>query len=126
MERPLFRRLGIAVAAGALGFALNEVPIAALAPFAMGRIVTLPVAILYGPWYGVLSALMALAGIANGTLGVKVIMYGLEAIAIGVFARRRWSSLAGGAIFWVILAAALMLLQRRLADRLAGIEVLRV
>src|SRR5947207_2765552 len=103
MNPTIIRRLGIALAAGGLGFGLNALPQAALTPFAVGRIVTLPISILYGPWYGLLSALMAVAGLANGSPGVRVITYGLEAIAIGVFARRRWSSLAGGAIFWIIL-----------------------
>src|SRR5436189_132138 len=58
MNQTITRRLGIALAAGGLGFGLNALPQAALTPFAVGRIVTLPIAILYGPWYGVLSALI--------------------------------------------------------------------
>src|SRR5216684_4077591 len=102
MSQPFVRRLGIAVAAGAMGFGLNALPIASLTPFAVGRMVTLPVAILFGPWYGVLSAVMA-ASLAYGG-GVRVIIFALEALAIGVFAWRRWSSLAGAAIFWGIYA----------------------
>jgi signal transduction histidine kinase/DNA-binding response OmpR family regulator len=106
MNQALVRRLGIAVAAGAVGFGINALPIASLTPFAIGRVVTLPIAILYGPWYGVLSAVMA-SDLAHGG-GARAIIFGLEALAIGGFAWRRWSSLAGGAIFWSLFAAALI------------------
>ena len=59
MNRSLVRRLGLAVLCGVLGLVLNMWRTGSVAPLLLGRIVTLPVAILYGPWFGVIAAAIA-------------------------------------------------------------------
>ena len=58
MSRSTLKRLGIAVLCGLVGLALNIWRHGAIAPLLLGRIVTLPVAILFGPWFGALAALI--------------------------------------------------------------------
>ena len=53
------RHLGIALAAGVAGLAINLMPLGITSLIWPGRIATLPIAILFGPWLGALSALIA-------------------------------------------------------------------
>ena len=78
-----------------------------MAPLLLGRIVTLPVAILFGPWYGALAALIhAISGRGIFTVGLRVLP--LEAIVIGLFARSGRSPILGGLLVWSVLAATLI------------------
>ena len=52
LTHPNTKRVGAAVASGAIGLALNSVPHEAVAHLALGRAVTLANAIVCGPWYG--------------------------------------------------------------------------
>src|SRR5438477_320377 len=52
------------VLAGAVGFALNLAPIPLLARLWPGRIITLPIAIFFGPWYGLLAAMAGASAFA--------------------------------------------------------------
>jgi hypothetical protein len=56
MRRSTLKRLGIAILCGLVGLALDIWRQGSSAPLLLGRIVTLPVAILFGPWYGALAA----------------------------------------------------------------------
>src|SRR5258705_155109 len=56
MNRLPVRRVGLALLCGAVGFGMNSMPGAAVAPLLLGRAVTLPIAILFGPSLGVLPA----------------------------------------------------------------------
>ena len=58
MDRLPARRVGLAVLCGAVGFGLNAIPSAAVAPLLLGRAVTLPIAILFGPSLGILTAVI--------------------------------------------------------------------
>ena len=58
MDRRSLRRLALALLCGAAGFGLNSLPGTVLAPLMLGRAVTLPIAILFGPWLGLLSAVV--------------------------------------------------------------------
>jgi hypothetical protein len=49
MKRVSLRRLGLAVVCGAAGFALNRWRLGTATPLMFGRVVTLPIAILFGP-----------------------------------------------------------------------------
>jgi len=51
MRRRLFR-VGVTLLAGAAGLVLSLLPIKGLARLWPGRILTLPIAVLFGPWYG--------------------------------------------------------------------------
>ena len=104
MTRPNVRRLGIALLAGAAGVALNLVPLPAVARLWPGRVITLPIAILYGPWYGLLSALIAAAPFR--AVVVLPVIFSLEALIVGAFARRGKPTLVAGALLWVATAVS--------------------
>jgi signal transduction histidine kinase/CheY-like chemotaxis protein/HPt (histidine-containing phosphotransfer) domain-containing protein len=107
MSRSTLKRLGIAVLCGLVGLALDTWRQGSSAPLLLGRIVTLPVAILFGPWYGALAAFLhAVAG--RGTFAVALRLLPLEAIVIGFFARRGRSPMLGGLIVWTSVGATLV------------------
>ena len=61
MTSQRYRHLGVALAAGAAGLAINLMPLGIASLIWPGRIVTLPVAILFGPWFGAIAALIGAA-----------------------------------------------------------------
>ena len=107
MVRTIWKRLGISVLCGLIGLAINIWRAGSTAPLLVGRMVTLPVAILFGPWYGVVASIIAAtAGIglyANGVWAAP-----LEALVIGYFAQRGRSALLGGFLVWTLMAATLI------------------
>jgi len=115
------RRFGLAALCGALGAAINSLPIGAIAPLFLGRIVTLPVAILFGPVAGALSAALGAAGALSGRLAVgTLILCVIEATLIGWAARRGKSPLVAGGLVWTVAAIALIA-----APQWYGVEYLR-
>src|SRR5262249_40279814 len=89
------KRLYLAVLCGSAGMLFNWWRTGSAAPLLLGRVVTLPIAILFGPWYGALAAL--LAGLAaTGVFAVAIVLLPLEAVVVGWFARTGRSPLAGG------------------------------
>jgi signal transduction histidine kinase/CheY-like chemotaxis protein/HPt (histidine-containing phosphotransfer) domain-containing protein len=107
MTRSTAKRVGIAVLCGLLGLAIDAGRQGSMAPLLLGRIVTLPIAILLGPWYGALAALIhALAG--RGLFGAGLRILPLEAIVIGLFARRGRSPMLAGLIVWTAVAGLLV------------------
>src|SRR5438093_5996512 len=104
MKSPVLRRLGIAVVCGAAGLVINSVALSAVAPLMLGRLVTLPVAILFGPWYGLVAAALGSIGrwwqLAS-SVAVLVILP-VEGLLAGVFARRGKSALLAGVIVWSV------------------------
>src|SRR5206468_2958928 len=93
-ERPIqpmtptrVRRYGVALLAGAAGVALNLLPLPAVARLFPGRIVTLPMAMLYGPWHGAIAGIIAALPLAR-SLPLVIIVFALEALLVGAFARR--------------------------------------
>ena len=104
MERAFLRRLAVTALAAIAGATLNALPVPALVRLLPGRLTTLPVAILFGPAYGSIAALVGGAPIAK----LNLILFGvmaLEGVVIGFFARRGKSALAVGSIYWVALAS---------------------
>jgi signal transduction histidine kinase/CheY-like chemotaxis protein/HPt (histidine-containing phosphotransfer) domain-containing protein len=107
MSRSSWKRLGIAVLCGLFGLSLDVWRQESVAPLLLGRIVTLPVAILYGPWFGALAALIhAIAG--RGTYAVGIRILPIEAIIVGFFARRGRSPMLGGLLVWTAITATLI------------------
>src|SRR4051812_36847070 len=107
MSRTIWKRLGIAIGCGLLGLALDIWRQGSMAPLLLGRMVTLPVAILYGPWFGALAAIIhAVTG--TGVFAPAVRLLPLEAIVIGAFARRARSPLLGGFVVWTAIAVTLI------------------
>src|SRR5687767_7692259 len=87
MHRISSRRIATALAAGLLALLAQYVATGSLAPFWPGRMATLTVAILLGPWYGLLASLIGL----SRTISVAPILALLlvEAVAVGFGARAR-------------------------------------
>jgi signal transduction histidine kinase/CheY-like chemotaxis protein/HPt (histidine-containing phosphotransfer) domain-containing protein len=107
MSRSTIKRLVIAVVCGLMGYVLDVWRQGSTAPLLLGRIVTLPVAILFGPWYGALAAgIHALSGRGIVTVGLRLLP--LEAVVVGLFARRGRSPMLGALIVWSIVAATLI------------------
>jgi len=107
MPRVSARRLLVAVVCGALGYALNRWRVGTAAPLLLGRVVTLPVAILFGPWYGALSSIFA-ALPATGPFTAAIVLIPIEAVVVGTFARRGRSPLVGGLLVWISIAATIV------------------
>src|SRR5438067_4815449 len=104
MPRLSARRLLIAVVCGALGYVLNRWRIGTAAPVLLGRVATLPVAILFGPWYGAGSGLIAALS-ATRPFTAALVLIPIEAIVVGAFARRGRSPLLAGVVVWTTIAA---------------------
>ena len=87
---------------------LNRLPIATVTPLLPGRAVTLPVAILLGPWLGILSAAIgALAIVGAPFAAAGALILPLEGFLVGSLARRGKSPLMGGVLIWVTIGATL-------------------
>ena len=107
MKRNSVQRVGLAVVCGAAGYLLNRWRIGSAAPLLLGRVATLPVAILLGPWYGAIAATVA-ALPASGPFAVGIGLLPMEALVVGAFARRGRSPLLGGLVIWLAVAATLI------------------
>src|SRR5436305_7513395 len=109
MNRQLARRVALAVLCGAIGLGLNSLPAAAVAPLLLGRVVTLPIAILFGPSLGIVAAIVgALVFLPLPGTGLVIVGFlAIEGALTGAFAVRGRSSLVAGALFWT--GAALLL-----------------
>jgi signal transduction histidine kinase/DNA-binding response OmpR family regulator/HPt (histidine-containing phosphotransfer) domain-containing protein len=111
MNRHALKRLSIAVVCGMVGLALNAWRAGSTAPLLFGRIITLPIAILFGPWYGALAAIIeGLAGL--GTFPAALVVLPVEALMVGAFARRGRSPLLGSFIVAAAMAATLIAVPR--------------
>src|SRR5438067_2767728 len=95
MPRLSARRLLIAVVCGALVYVLNRWRIGTAAPVLLGRVATLPVAILCGPWYGAGSGLIAALS-ATRPFTAALVLIPIQPIVAGAFARRGRSPLPAG------------------------------
>ncbi len=107
MGRSSLKRLGIAVLCGLVGLAVNIWRAGTIAPLLFGRTIALPIAILYGPWFGALAAVIP-ASVGTGVFSLGVYLLPIEAIVVGLFARRGRSPLLGGFLVWTALAATLI------------------
>jgi signal transduction histidine kinase/DNA-binding response OmpR family regulator len=104
--KPHLKRLAVAIVAGVVGLLVNYLVTRAGIRFMAGRVVTLPIAILLGPWLGVLASLLACAQyLVTGTfvagIPVRMAVLALESLVIGVAARRKQSVLLAGGFFWI-------------------------
>ena len=99
MNKTALRALLLTAAAGLGGYLLNALASGGFASvLSPGRLLTLPVAILLGPWYGLGAALIAAFTVIDRSPLMTV--YVLEALVIGFAARRERSTLAAGTLFW--------------------------
>ena len=93
------RTLAVTLAAGGAALLLGLVPFEPLATFTPGRALSLPVAMLLGPWYGALAGLLAALPF-GGPPSVRLVTLPLEAIVVGLVARRGWSPVLGAWGYW--------------------------
>src|SRR4051794_40815892 len=113
----VLQRLGLAVLCGAAGLLLNRWRLGSATPLLLGRVATLPIAIMFGPAYGALAALLA-ALPATGGLTAAIVILPFEAAVVGAFARAGRPPLAGGGVFLGIVSAALFGVPRGFRVRL--------
>jgi signal transduction histidine kinase/CheY-like chemotaxis protein len=106
MTRTLPRRLLIALIAGTAGLLVQTAAPGAVAQIWPGRMISLPVAILCGPWLGVVAAAATLSRAPS----LALFLIGLaEAAAVGIAARRRGSPIIAGGLVWAAGAIAVAL-----------------
>jgi hypothetical protein len=103
-----WRRLLCALLGGMLALAIYRAPLGSLSLIWPGRIATLPIALLFGPWFGLLAATVGGLPYLTTTPAMMAVFW-VEATIVGIFARRGWSSLAAGALVWAMAALALAL-----------------
>src|SRR3989441_46742 len=120
MTRSPVRRFGLAVLCGAAGAVINSLPVGAVAPLLLGRIATLPVAILFGPWFGGLSAAVGAVGVRGSLSVLSIAILVIEALIIGAVARRGKSPLVPGPLLWG--AAAILLRIARLQEAVTALR----
>ena len=108
MNRVSLRRFGFAVACGVAGFALNRWRIGTAAPLLFGRVATLPVAILFGPVFGAVSAVIAALPSTPTAFSPAIVILPIEALVVGAFARRGRSPLVAGVLVWTAIATTLV------------------
>jgi signal transduction histidine kinase/CheY-like chemotaxis protein len=119
MNKPSLRQLASAVLCGAAGLLINAIPGITIGPLLLGRVVTLPVAIMFGPGPGAIcAAIAALAAVRTAVpIPIAVGVLVLEAVIVGLFARRARSPLIAGAIVWILVAITIVV-----APRVYGLE----
>jgi len=84
--------------ASGVGAALQKYASGGFAEVSPARIATLPVAILLGPWHGIVATLLAtLAGAVHPRVHIIRL---LEALVVGIATRRGRSPLIAGGLFW--------------------------
>src|SRR5262245_59488685 len=108
MTRDSFRRLSLALLAGAGGLGINSLFAGTPTPM-LGRLVTLPIAILFGPLMGALAAVISSIGLRDASYApMLAVVLPTEALIVGVFSRRHKSPLVAGALVWAGLSLVLL------------------
>ncbi len=121
MNRTSLRRLALAVVAGIAGFFVNSLAIGTIAPLLLGRALTLPISILFGPWFGGLAAVIGAIALWQSVSAIaSVVLLLVEALLVGLFARRGRSPLLAGALVWAGVALTMVI-----APQLYGVGYLR-
>jgi hypothetical protein len=100
------RAFAVAIAAGVAALLAGLIPFEPLAGLTPGRALSLPVAMLLGPWPGALAA--AVAALAYGW-SARLVTLPLEAIALGLAARRGFSPVLAGWGYWAVVGVVFAL-----------------
>src|SRR5262245_21343437 len=104
MNGPVPRRVALAVCAGATGFVINMLVAGTAVPM-LGRTATLPIAILFGPWIGALSAAIAAVALRGTTYAPVLVAAVLaEAVFVGRSSLRHKSPLLSGGLVWAFVS----------------------
>jgi signal transduction histidine kinase/ActR/RegA family two-component response regulator len=94
-------RLAFAVAGGIAGLALNVLPNRSIAGFFPGRALSLPIALVLGPMWGAVAAVVAC--LPRTTTAIGAAGFILEAIVLGFLVKRGAAALIAGAGYWVVM-----------------------
>src|SRR5262245_48993795 len=97
-------RVGLAFAAGAVAFLINSLVASTPTPM-LGRLVTLPIAIIFGPGLGAIAAVLggvALRSAPNAPLLILALL--AEAVVVGRAAERHKSPVLVDGFVWTIVA----------------------
>jgi signal transduction histidine kinase/CheY-like chemotaxis protein/HPt (histidine-containing phosphotransfer) domain-containing protein len=108
MNRSSVQRLALAALCGAAGFAVNALPLGAVSALMLGRVLTLPIAILFGPWLGALAAAIGALPLPPPNKAAILVILTVEAVVVGVFAQREKPPLVAGALLWGAVALSLV------------------
>ena len=100
------RSLLIAIGAGLSGFALNLLPIPIFGNnrLLLGGIAALIMTLEFGPWLGALAAIIAASEVCffGGSI-TPMIVFGAEAVCLGLIIRQKFPPLAASVIYWAVL-----------------------
>jgi signal transduction histidine kinase/CheY-like chemotaxis protein len=110
MKNTPVRRLAMTAVALFAAVGLNLLSFPELARLWPGRIFTLPIAIWYGPWYGMAAAIGAIPW-DNATPAVMIAI-AVESFVVGTLARQRTSPLLAGGVISTLWGVAFLLLPR--------------
>src|SRR5687767_14031059 len=86
-RRPLALQVGLTIAATALGFALNSGYVEGLVRAWPGRALSLPVAVLFGPWLGGVTAAISAWPATEAHTGLLA-LFVTESVLLGVATAR--------------------------------------
>jgi two-component system NtrC family sensor kinase len=107
-RRQFALQAGITAAVATLGFALNSGYVDSLVRAWPGRAVTLPVAVLFGPWLGGLAAAVSALPATEAHPGLLA-LFVLEAVLLGVATARLRTPLGARLLVALMLAASVVL-----------------
>src|SRR5262245_20428465 len=120
MDRVLSRRAAAAVVCGVAGLAVNTLPSGAVLPLLLGRTLSLPIAIFFGPVFGAIAAAVSTLPAVSQLGPAPAVFAPLEAIVIGFTARRGRSPLIAGTLLWSLIGLTLVV-----APQFYGVGYLR-
>jgi PAS domain S-box-containing protein len=106
-RRQFSLQAALTVAVAALGFALNSGYIESLVRAWPGRAVTLPVAVLFGPWLGALAAAVSAWPATHSHPGLMALFI-IEALVLGVATARLRTPLVARLLVALLLAASVV------------------
>src|SRR5687768_2775911 len=107
-RRQIVLRAAVTAAVAALGFALNSGFVETLQRAWPGRAVTLPVAVLFGPWFGGLAAAVSAWPATQSHPGVLA-LFVVEAVLLGITTARLGTPLVARLLVALMLASSVLL-----------------
>jgi PAS domain S-box-containing protein len=107
-RRPLALQVALTAGVAALGFALNSGYAQSLQPAWPGRAVTLPAAVLFGPWLGGLAAAVSAWPATQAHPGLLALFL-VEAVVLAVATARLHTPLAARLLVALMLAASVVM-----------------
>jgi len=114
-------RLAFALAGGVAGLLLNILPDRTIAVFFPGRALSLPIALVLGPVWGAVAAIVSCIPRAHTPIGAMGFIF--EAVVLGVLVRRGVAPLFAGACYWITVTLVFAVLPMYLGNGAPGAVV---